>query len=71
MAIFLAMGIILFGVLAIAYVIHPFIKEMMPAIAAVGTPFEIAYWGLLPILLLVILVPAAIMVYKSHKDRRP
>ncbi len=70
MAIIMAIGIILFGFLAIAGVIMPFLTEMMPAIVAVGSSdIEIAMWGLMPILLLVILLPAAILTYRRYREK--
>ena len=69
MGIFYALGIVLFGFLAIAWVIKPFIDSMMPTIAALGTPFEIAYWGLLPVLLLISLIPVAILVYRNRREK--
>lgn len=68
MRIFAAVGFLLFGVIAVAGVIYPFIQAMLPTLVSIdSTPYEIAYWGLLPILLLVLIIPAA-LYYVFKKD---
>ena len=69
MEIFYALGIVLFGSLAVAYVIYPFINGMMPTIASISYAWETAYWGLLPLIILVLLIPIAISIIVKNRRK--
>ena len=69
MNIFYALGVLLFGTLAVAYIIYPFVESMMPTITLLGYSYEVAFWGLLPIIILVMLIPIAISIILRDRKK--
>ena len=63
------LGGLLLGIFLIAYVVKPYITQMLPTLTIWGTGYEVAIWALMPVLLLILLVPLAI--YALRKRRNP
>ena len=61
------LGGLLLGIFLIAFVIKPFIQDMLPTITFWGTGYEVAIWVLLPVILLVLLIPLAVYALKKRK----